>query len=113
VIERARTLFPSTWTGPAPVGGLWLFDAPWEEVRAGTAQPADLIAINIARLKGFSLAQATTQGILNRAMFPAKYAAAVDYSATTVSHSHSPGSRASGSRTPRCFTRSRSVSPDR
>jgi hypothetical protein len=54
VVLRAQTLFPASWSQPAPVAGLWLYEAPWESVISGRVTATDLQLSQVARLNGFS-----------------------------------------------------------
>ncbi len=58
VLLRAQQLFPAGGEHEGPVAGLWLFEAPWHKVQAGTTTPDDLVVRHGVKLCRFSTAKA-------------------------------------------------------
>ena len=73
VILRAQGLYPAGAEEPGPVSGVWLFEAPWERVRQGTAT-LDLMSLRYrSHLNGFSMNKTgSAEAQLARFAFPRK-----------------------------------------
>ncbi len=80
VILRARELYHAGGERPGPVAGLWLFEAPWQDVTAGTATSTELTVRYWAHLSGFSASKSGNRSArLASLIFPKKGARAGDF----------------------------------
>jgi hypothetical protein len=91
VIYRTQSLFSAN-SGAGPIGGIWLFEAPWSAVAGGKATASDMRVTASARLNGFSMAKRKGQSAeLARAAFPSKHSRLAEYElGTSALHSRSP-----------------------
>lgn len=81
VIVRSRELFSSVAAVDGPVGGLWLFEAPWEAVTTWSVRFEELRVTHQAVLGGFSLRKnGPMDAKLARIALPSKGDVASDYS---------------------------------
>ena len=76
VVMRTRYLYSTKSPLPAPVMGVWLFEAPWELVEAGTATVKELSVSLSAKLSGFTQRNGST----THHVFPLNRARASDFS---------------------------------
>lgn len=80
VIMRSRLLYPSTYTEPGPVAGLWLFEAPWPAVEAGESTPDQMKMRYGAHLMGFSMRKrGTDEQRLAHYVFPGRGSVACQF----------------------------------
>jgi hypothetical protein len=81
VVLRAQYLYSKDGSRSAPFAGVWLFDAPWEQVQQGEVHLSDLRATYRAHLAGFSMDTRQPRGLarLASAVFPRPGAPVVDY----------------------------------
>ncbi len=72
VIVRLQTLYPAGSSEATPVGGVWLFEAPWVDVKQGRSRARDLRVLYGAKLNGFSTSRAkrSLTAALARDVFP-------------------------------------------
>jgi hypothetical protein len=80
VMKRTQTLYSARSSLPAPVMGVWLFEAPWKLVRDGQVELNDLKLVSSSKLAGFS----QRKGTAARDVFPRKPASAADFRLTTA-----------------------------
>lgn len=80
VIRRAQTLYPKG-CGDGPIGGAWLFEAPWAEVTNASVSSSRMPLTTSAKLCGFSMAKAGGMAAqYAREIFPGKGDNAADHS---------------------------------
>ena len=66
VIRRAQHLYSAKSKLPAPVTGVWLFEADWDAVTSREVKADDLVLTTTAKLSGFSMSKGTSA----REVFP-------------------------------------------
>lgn len=55
VLLRAQQLYLAGQPGPAPIAGVWLFEAPWSAVESGCVSAPDIKLAHQVHLSGFSM----------------------------------------------------------
>jgi len=80
VVLRLQNLYSVSSGEKKPAAGIWLFEAPWPLVQAGTATPSTMAAKYSAQLCGFSMRKGgPPEALVARGSFPAKNSKLMDF----------------------------------
>ncbi|HXH22949.1 MAG TPA: hypothetical protein VNN10_13060 [Dehalococcoidia bacterium] len=83
VVVRLQELYSKSSSSAGPVGGVWLFEAPWRLVARGRASASDLVIRQRAHIKGFSLSKRGPHALfLEHGLLPRRELSAAQYALT-------------------------------